>query len=152
MCRKAQAALRTSDAMPQLKMGVQITRRAFGTCLAFTLLLLLSPVHSAQQRVLVLLQTLDAKSTYSGFFNALEAQGGLQLEYKSHKDSTLRLKEYGVWQYEHLILLTPKAEGGLAQQITIRSRICPNRECLRSQQPLWSAAEAQACPCPTVHL
>lgn len=93
-------------------MGIDTMRSTFGTCLIFSALLFLTPVHSAQQRVLVLLQTLDAKSSYSGFFSALEAQGGLQLEYRSHKDSSLRLKEYGVWQYEHLILLTPKAEGG----------------------------------------
>lgn len=126
------------EVLSQRAMGPEITRGAFGTCLAFSIMLLLSPVHSAQQRVLVLLQTLDAKSTYSGFFSALEAQGGLQLEYKSHKDSTLRLKEYGVWQYEHLVLLTPKAEGGSELQITCRSRICPNRATLRLQLPLSS--------------
>ncbi|MEW5304335.1 MAG: hypothetical protein WDW38_011025 [Sanguina aurantia] len=92
-------------------MGFDTIRSTFGTCLVFSALLLLTPVHSAQQRVLVLLHTLDVKSSYSGFFSALEAQGGLQLEYRSHKDSSLRLREYGVWQYEHLILLTPKAEG-----------------------------------------
>lgn len=62
------------------------------------------------KRVLVLLQDVESKSKYSLFFDALSAQG-FNLEFKAHKDSTLKLKQYDTWLYDHLALFSPKAEG-----------------------------------------
>jgi hypothetical protein len=91
-------------------MGSQGLQRLLG---AAALLLLLLGSTVAQKRVLVLLQSDAAKEKYSHFLDGLR-QAGFDVDAKPYRDSSLKLKEYDTWFYDHLITLVPKAEGAVA--------------------------------------
>jgi hypothetical protein len=74
--------------------------------------LLISVSAASTGRVLVVLQDVNAKGDYSIFLDSLKSLG-FDLDIKSSKDSSIKLKSYDTYQYEHLVLFTPKAEGGL---------------------------------------
>ena len=85
--------------------------RATRFLLAAAALLLLSSSVSAAvgKRTLVLLQKESARSKYSSFLDGLQA-AGYDLVVKGYKDSELKLRDYDTWLYDHLVILTPKAE------------------------------------------
>eukprot|EP01025_Chloroclados_australasicus_P030115 TRINITY_DN3018_c0_g2_i1.p1 TRINITY_DN3018_c0_g2~~TRINITY_DN3018_c0_g2_i1.p1 ORF type:complete len:447 (-),score=47.28 TRINITY_DN3018_c0_g2_i1:267-1586(-) len=58
--------------------------------------------------VLVLLQDLTTRNTHSRYFSELQ-KAGFELEFKTHKDKELALREWGEWNYDHLILFAPQA-------------------------------------------
>ena len=60
-------------------------------------------------RVLVLLASDAAKEKYSQFLEGLSG-AGFDVDAKAYKDASLKLREYDSWFYDHLIILTPKAE------------------------------------------
>eukprot|EP01023_Acetabularia_acetabulum_P058844 TRINITY_DN7002_c0_g1_i5.p1 TRINITY_DN7002_c0_g1~~TRINITY_DN7002_c0_g1_i5.p1 ORF type:complete len:447 (-),score=52.58 TRINITY_DN7002_c0_g1_i5:584-1924(-) len=62
----------------------------------------------AGSSVLVLLEDLPQKNSFSLYFDSLK-KSGFQLEFKQFKDKTLLLREWGEWHYDHLILFTPHA-------------------------------------------
>ncbi|GIL45161.1 hypothetical protein Vafri_2479 [Volvox africanus] len=67
-------------------------------------------VTSASKSVLVLLQNVNTADKYSKFFGSLRDYG-FDISVKSVKDSSLKLKEYGTWLYDDLVLFAPPAEG-----------------------------------------
>jgi oligosaccharyltransferase complex subunit beta len=71
--------------------------------------LLISVSAASTGRVLVVLQDVNAKGDYSIFLDSLKSLG-FDLDIKSSKDSSIKLKSYDTYQYEHLVLFTPKAE------------------------------------------
>ncbi|PNH04740.1 Dolichyl-diphosphooligosaccharide--protein glycosyltransferase subunit [Tetrabaena socialis] len=85
-------------------------------------LALLAAIHCAcaAKSVLVLLQSGTTADKYSGFIDGLGA-AGFAVEVKGHKDTGLKLREYGTWLYDDLVLFAPKAEGfgGSIDQQTI---------------------------------
>ncbi|KAI9142512.1 Dolichyl-diphosphooligosaccharide--protein glycosyltransferase subunit WBP1 [Paraphysoderma sedebokerense] len=60
-------------------------------------------------RVLVILDNLNDKQSYSKLWNSLSDRG-FALTFKSTKDSTLSLFEYDERQADHLIVFTPKSK------------------------------------------
>ncbi|KAG2491121.1 hypothetical protein HYH03_010565 [Edaphochlamys debaryana] len=83
---------------------------------------LLAALHSAYAggKVLMLLQSEKNIDRFSSFTDALTA-AGFTIEIKGYKDSSLKLREYGTWLYDDLVLFAPKAEGfgGSIDQQTI---------------------------------
>jgi hypothetical protein len=69
-------------------------------------------LHStaADKQVLVLLQDTSWKASYSNFFGILESQG-FTLDVKGYRDSSLKMRNYDQWHYDHLVIFAPKAEG-----------------------------------------
>ena len=78
--------------------------------LAGLALLVVLNVACAGKSVLVLLQNVNDADKYTSFFGSLET-AGFQLTLKGYKDSGLKLREYGSWLYDDLVLFTPTAEG-----------------------------------------
>lgn len=77
------------------------------------------PAQAAGKRVLFLLGDVAAKDKYSIFIGSLESLG-FSVDVKAIKDSSLKLKEYDTWLYDHLAIFAPKADG--AQCAVIASR------------------------------
>lgn len=59
--------------------------------------------------VLVLLQDAKSADGFSQFLGSLRS-AGFTLDVRGHRDSGIKLREYGAWAYDHLLLLAPKAE------------------------------------------
>lgn len=89
--------------------------------------LLLAASALSQKRVLVILGSQSQKDQYSSFFGSLEARG-FALDVKGYKDSSLKLKEYDTWHYEHLVLLCPKAEGGISSRSACLGVLSPSTD------------------------
>ena len=84
--------------------------------LAFTLLLVSighassrNPITGSGQRVLVLGDNLSLKETHSLFFKNL-VKDGFSLTFKVADDSNIKLKKYGSYLFDHLILFSPSVE------------------------------------------
>jgi len=60
-------------------------------------------------RVLVLLENLAVKETHSIYFKNLVDEG-FELTYKVADDSTLNIKKYGEFLYDHMIIFSPTVE------------------------------------------
>ncbi|PNW72980.1 hypothetical protein CHLRE_14g614100v5 [Chlamydomonas reinhardtii] len=75
---------------------------------------------AAGKSVLMLLQNANTAERFTSFVDGLSA-AGFTVDIKGYKDSGLKLREYGTWLYDHLILFAPKAEGfgGSIDQQTI---------------------------------
>ena len=71
--------------------------------------LCLSGLVAADNRVLVLLENLTVKETHSIFFKSLQ-ESGLELTYKVADDSSLAIKKYGQFLYDHIIVFSPSVE------------------------------------------
>ena len=71
--------------------------------------LFLSGLAAADNRVLVLLENLTVKETHSIFFKSLQ-ESGLELTYKVADDSSLHIKKYGQFLYDHIIVFSPSVE------------------------------------------
>ncbi|GFR51513.1 hypothetical protein Agub_g13928 [Astrephomene gubernaculifera] len=72
----------------------------------------------ASKSVLVLLQNANEASKYSQFIDGIAA-AEFVVDVRGYKDSSIKLREYGTWHYDDLVLLAPKAEGfggGIDQQ------------------------------------
>jgi oligosaccharyltransferase complex subunit beta len=67
-------------------------------------------VALAGKSVLVLLQNVNDADKFSKFFGSLR-ENGFILDIKSAKDSSLKLREYGTWLYDDLVLFAPRTEG-----------------------------------------
>ena len=78
--------------------------------------LFLSGLAAADNRVLVLLENLTVKETHSIFFKSLQ-ESGLELTYKVADDSSLHIKKYGQFLYDHIIVFSPSEllKGGVAK-------------------------------------
>lgn len=72
-------------------------------------LLFMSGLAAADNRVLVLLENLTVKETHSIFFKSLQ-ESGLELTYKVADDSSLHIKKYGQFLYDHIIVFSPSVE------------------------------------------
>lgn len=74
----------------------------------------------AAKSVLVLVPDAKAADSYSQFLDSLRG-AGFTLDVKGVRDPSLKLREYGVWAYDNLALLAPKAEsfGGSLDAQTI---------------------------------
>lgn len=70
----------------------------------------LSQQALAQKRMLFLLPDANQQDKYSTFLDSLKAIG-FTIDVKAYKDSSLSLKDYDTWHYDHLALFCPKAEG-----------------------------------------
>ncbi|EFJ53013.1 hypothetical protein VOLCADRAFT_72245 [Volvox carteri f. nagariensis] len=83
-------------------------------------LLAILGLASAGKRVLVLLPNVNEAEKYSKFFGSLR-DAGFDVTFKGVRDSSLKLKEYGTWLYDDLVLFAPKSEGfgGSVDQQTI---------------------------------
>ena len=84
----------------------------------------------AAKSVLVLVPDAKAADSYSQFLDSLRG-AGFTLDVKGVRDSSLKLREYGVWAYDNLALLAPKAEselfrmrGGSAQHVSGLPPLC----------------------------
>ena len=77
--------------------------------LALFSLLCLSGLAAADNRVLVLLENLTVKETHSIYFKSLQ-ESGLELTYKVADDSSLHIKKYGQFLYDHIIVFSPSVE------------------------------------------
>lgn len=64
---------------------------------------------SEGKRILALLDNLVIKETHSIYFNYLTDQG-FRLTFKVADDSSLLLKKYGAYLYDHIILFSPTVE------------------------------------------
>uniref|UniRef100_A0A7S0YD16 Dolichyl-diphosphooligosaccharide--protein glycosyltransferase 48 kDa subunit n=2 Tax=Polytomella parva TaxID=51329 RepID=A0A7S0YD16_9CHLO len=64
---------------------------------------------SSNKRTLVLLSNVSSKDNYSKYFKSLKDLG-YSLDIRGHLDKTLKLEEYGTYNYNNLILFTPEAE------------------------------------------
>jgi len=86
-------------------------RAGWGFCLCQVLLTLAIAQASTQTtKMLVLMQDPVAqRDAYSSFFSGLGER--VQLEFKGTKESSIKLKEYDQWLYDHLAIFAPKAEG-----------------------------------------
>jgi oligosaccharyltransferase complex subunit beta len=62
-----------------------------------------------EQRVLVLVDTLNIRETHSVFFKSLQ-QRGFTLTIKSADDASLALIKFGEFLYDHLIIFAPSVE------------------------------------------
>eukprot|EP00878_Enallax_costatus_P006352 GHUV01006660.1.p1 GENE.GHUV01006660.1~~GHUV01006660.1.p1 ORF type:complete len:262 (+),score=62.04 GHUV01006660.1:98-883(+) len=82
--------------------------RAFGCFLCFALLAAAIPATLAQNNVLVLIGSSSVKDTHSQFFDDLRA-ASFNVDIKSVKDKSLKLKEYDTFLYDSLVLFAPKA-------------------------------------------
>ena len=60
-------------------------------------------------RVLVLLDNLAIRESHSMFFKSLTDMG-FTLTYKSADDSSITLKKYGSFLYDHLVIFSPTVE------------------------------------------
>merc|ERR1712012_646067 len=60
-------------------------------------------------RVLVLLDNLSIRESHSMFFKSLTDMG-FTLTYKTADDSSINLKKYGSFLYDHLIIFSPTVE------------------------------------------
>lgn len=85
-----------------------------GGAVVAVFLISLLVLAAAQKRVLVLLQADVAKEKYSQYLDGLRT-AGFDIDARAYKDSTLKLREYDNWFYDHLIILAPKAEGARDQ-------------------------------------
>lgn len=89
-----------------------------------SLLLLLSgclvPSLAEKQRVLALLENLAVKETHSIYFSML-ARHGFDITYKVADDSSLQLKKFGQFLYDHIVVFAPTVEefGGALNAETI---------------------------------
>ena len=72
-------------------------------------LLFVSGLAAADNRVLVLLENLTVKETHSIFLKSLQ-ESGLELTYKVADDSSLHIKKYGQFLYDHIIVFSPSVE------------------------------------------
>ena len=77
--------------------------------LPFFSLLFVSGLAAADNRVLVLLENLTVKETHSIYFKSLQ-EAGLELTYKVADDSSLHIKKYGQFLYDHIIVFSPSVE------------------------------------------
>eukprot|EP00096_Caligus_rogercresseyi_P005361 TRINITY_DN2067_c0_g1_i1.p1 TRINITY_DN2067_c0_g1~~TRINITY_DN2067_c0_g1_i1.p1 ORF type:complete len:434 (-),score=183.49 TRINITY_DN2067_c0_g1_i1:101-1402(-) len=80
--------------------------------------LLLSLGLSDAGKVLVLLDSLSLKESHVSFFKDLSDQGH-ELSFKTSEDSSILLKRYGEFFYDHLLILSPNVEefgGGLTPE------------------------------------
>jgi oligosaccharyltransferase complex subunit beta len=89
-----------------------MTRPHLLLALAATVLLWQSCL--AAKSVLVLVPDASAAASYSQFLDSLRGSG-FTLDVKGVRDSSLKLREYGVWTYANLALLAPKAESELGR-------------------------------------
>ena len=71
--------------------------------------LFVSGLAAADNRVLVLLENLTVKETHSIYFKSLQ-EAGLELTYKVADDSSLHIKKYGQFLYDHIIVFSPSVE------------------------------------------
>jgi oligosaccharyltransferase complex subunit beta len=71
--------------------------------------LFVSGLAAADNRVLVLLENLTVKETHSIYFKSLQ-ESGLELTYKVADDSSLHIKKYGQFLYDHIIVFSPSVE------------------------------------------
>lgn len=79
----------------------------FGLCVSARL-----AAGEPSKKMLVLLQDPDHQEEFSGFFGGLSQQiPGLSIEFKGARDTSLKLREYDQWLYDHLAIFAPKAEG-----------------------------------------
>mmetsp|Transcript_65641 Transcript_65641/g.129115 ORF Transcript_65641/g.129115 Transcript_65641/m.129115 type:complete len:459 (-) Transcript_65641:92-1468(-) len=69
------------------------------------------PLHGIQGgfRTLVILESMDKASTFSLFFAELASRGH-QITYQSTSASKLKLKEYGEYNYDNVIIFAPNAD------------------------------------------
>ena len=63
-------------------------------------------------RTLLLAQTLSIKDSHSRFLQYLEASGR-ELDVREVSDDTLRLRDWDIWLYNEVIIMSPQAEGNL---------------------------------------
>merc|ERR1712088_571041 len=61
------------------------------------------------KRVLVLLDNWSTKETHSLFFKGLNDQG-FQMTFKTADDTSISIKKYGEYTYDHLVLFCPSVE------------------------------------------
>ena len=59
------------------------------------------------KRVLVLLDNWSTKETHSLFFKGLNDQG-FQMTFKTADDTSISIKKYGEYTYDHLVLFCPR--------------------------------------------
>ena len=78
-------------------------------CLALICCSLSAISCTESPRVLVLLDNLAIKESHSTFFKILSDMG-FSLTYKSADDSSIVLKKYGAFLYDHLVLFAPSVE------------------------------------------
>ena len=78
-------------------------------CLALICCSLSAISCTESPRVLVLLDDLAIKESHSTFFKILSDMG-FSLTYKSADDSSIVLKKYGAFLYDHLVLFAPSVE------------------------------------------
>jgi len=85
-----------------------------GACLAP------ATAETPQRRVLALLENLAVKETHSIYFSML-ARHGFDVTYKVADDSSLQLKKFGEFLYEHIVVFAPTVEefGGALNADTI---------------------------------
>lgn len=65
------------------------------------------------RNVLVVLASDTAKDKFSLFLDSLTARG-FQLDVKGARDSSIKVREYGTWLYDHMIIMSPKSESKIA--------------------------------------
>ena len=76
---------------------------------ALVLVCLGSVSGSGEKRVLALLENLAVKETHSLYFKML-ADHGFSLTYKVADDSSLQLKKFGEYLYDHIVVFAPTVE------------------------------------------
>ena len=78
---------------------------------ALLLAMFLAPAVVAIEngRILALLENLSVKETHSMYFKSLQAKG-FDVTFKVADDSTLTLKKYGEFLYDHIIVFAPTVE------------------------------------------
>jgi len=72
-------------------------------------LLFVCGLSAADNRVLVLLENLTVKETHSIYFKSM-VESGFDLTYKVADDSSLHIKKYGQYLYDHIIVFSPSVE------------------------------------------
>jgi len=70
---------------------------------------ILAAVTAAEKRVLALLESLAVKETHSIYFKMMTDQG-FTITYKVADDSSLALKKYGEFLFDHIIVFAPTVE------------------------------------------
>lgn len=70
---------------------------------------LLQLVSALSKKTLVVIDDTSVKSSHSQFLESLTKRG-YQLEFKTARDPTIRLEQYGEYSYHNLIILAPETD------------------------------------------
>ncbi|KAK6087758.1 dolichyl-diphosphooligosaccharide-protein glycosyltransferase 48kD subunit [Seiridium cupressi] len=84
--------------------------RSFISFLLLLLAAVAQAISSSGERLLVVLDDVAEKASYSKFFGDLEARG-FQITYETPKSETLNLFRLGEREYDHLLFLPTKVKG-----------------------------------------